>query len=153
MVDPSQALWGAAVPLLAWTWCQRQRRRSQRLHYANCSNSVELGNEPARRRDAVNVRRARPEEMDTVFEMILALATFESCLERVGTNEAQLRMDLLAGKFECVVAEYKSDGRLAGAKESSLIGFAFFSWGYSTWVGKTVLLDDLFVSLLTVAWE
>ena len=33
-----------------------------------------------------------------------------------------------------------------GADGGDIVGFALFSYGYSTWVGRTLALDDLFVA-------
>ncbi len=80
------------------------------------------------------VRAAERADIAKVHALIMALATFEESAHRVETTPETLLRDF--DRFRIVVAE---------DPEGVLLGFAFFSLGYSTWVGPTVAMDDLFV--------
>ena len=83
----------------------------------------------------VEVRPGTRDDLDGIARLVRALARFENSEDKVLTTADMLRRD--SHLFETAVAQ-RGDG--------ALVGFAFFSYGYSTWAGRTLALDDLFVS-------
>jgi GNAT superfamily N-acetyltransferase len=85
------------------------------------------------------LRPARPQDLDTIIELIHALAEYEREPEAVKVQPALLREHLFGARpyAEVVLAETE-------AGESA--GFALFFHNYSTWEGKPgIYLEDLFV--------
>ncbi|KAG5892416.1 hypothetical protein JTB14_003352 [Gonioctena quinquepunctata] len=87
----------------------------------------------------VSVRKAVRDDMIQVFGLIKELADFEKLGEKVKIDYKTLQEDGF-GKatpdFECTVAEL-DDGRI--------VGYALFFYSYSTWLGKFISLEDLYV--------
>ncbi len=83
------------------------------------------------------IRKAEMSDMPAVFALVKALASFEKAEDQVETSAAQYQTDGFGSRpaFECFVAE----------QEEQIIGIALFYFGYSTWKGKLVYLDDLIV--------
>ena len=83
------------------------------------------------------IRKARPEDMSAVIELIQELAEFEKEPEAVIITAEDLKRDGFGENpsFTCFVAE------AAGKIE----GMALCYFRYSTWKGKTVHLEDLVV--------
>ncbi|MCB9830893.1 MAG: GNAT family N-acetyltransferase [Planctomycetes bacterium] len=84
------------------------------------------------------IRRAGPDDAETIFAFVVALATYEREPDAVATTAAILREQLTAepAPFECLLIE--EDGRAQG--------FALYFHNYSTWRGRPGLyLEDLFV--------
>jgi GNAT superfamily N-acetyltransferase len=83
------------------------------------------------------IRKARPEDMPSVIELIQELAEFEKEPEAVIITAEDLKRDGFGENpsFTCFVAE------AAGKIE----GMALCYFRYSTWKGKTVHLEDLVV--------
>ena len=91
--------------------------------------------------EEVRVRVGGAGDMEGVAELVRALAAFEGSEDKVQTDAESLRRDFAQGQFMIAVA-VRSVG---GADERELVGFALYSFGYSTWAGRTLALDDLFV--------
>lgn len=90
-----------------------------------------------------SLRRALPEDAETIFRFIRALAEFEREPEAVKTSAPELAAQLASPTppFECYLAEHERDG------QREAVGFALFYQSYSTWLGKPGLyLEDLFVA-------
>ncbi|OEY72240.1 GNAT family N-acetyltransferase [Salegentibacter salarius] len=83
------------------------------------------------------IRKARPEDMPAVLELIQELAEFEKEPDAVIISAEDLKRDGFGTNpaFTCFVAE------AAGTIE----GMALCYFRYSTWKGKTVHLEDLVV--------
>jgi hypothetical protein len=83
------------------------------------------------------IRKARPEDMPSVIELIQELAEFEKEPEAVIITAEDLKRDGFGGNpsFTCFVAE----------AEGKIEGMALCYFRYSTWKGKTVHLEDLVV--------
>ncbi|XP_044266997.1 thialysine N-epsilon-acetyltransferase [Tribolium madens] len=87
----------------------------------------------------VIIRKAKKEDMIQVYKLIKALAEFEKLEDQVKIDESTLIKDgFETGNpaFTCLVAEV-SDGHI--------VGYALFYMSYSTWLGKSVFLEDLYV--------
>lgn len=86
------------------------------------------------------IRAARPEDASLILAFVRELAEYEREPDAVRTSEADLLRDGFAAEgferwFGCVIAE--EDGEPAG--------FALFYPIYSTWKGRAMHLEDLFV--------
>ena len=84
------------------------------------------------------IRKANPEDMPRVLELIRELAIYEHAEEQVTNTVDQLTEDGFgeAPKFECLVAELNA----------KVVGFALFYTSYSTWKGTCLYLEDLLVT-------
>ena len=72
------------------------------------------------------------------MHLIMELAEFENESKEVELNTSQLEKDGFGEdpKFHCFVAE----------SDSGILGIALTYWRYSTWKGRTLHLEDLFVT-------
>ncbi|EFA03491.1 thialysine N-epsilon-acetyltransferase [Tribolium castaneum] len=87
----------------------------------------------------VTIRKAKKEDMIQVYKLIKELAEFEKLEDQVKIDEKTLIKDGFETDnpvFTCLVAEI-SDGHL--------VGYALYYTSYSTWLGKSVFLEDLYV--------
>lgn len=86
------------------------------------------------------IRKATPNDMHAVHQLITELAIFEKEPEAVATSPEELLRDGFSENplFEALVAEV--DGQI--------LGMALYYPRYSTWKGKTLHLEDLIVSAL-----
>lgn len=84
------------------------------------------------------LRKATPNDMHEVHQLITELAIFEKEPEAVATSPEELLRDGFSENplFEALVAEV--DGQI--------LGMALYYPRYSTWKGKTLHLEDLIVS-------
>ena len=85
------------------------------------------------------VRPAREADLDTIIELIHALAEYEREPEAVKLEREQLRDHIFGDRpyAEVIIAE-------TGSGASA--GFALFFHNYSTWMGRPgIWLEDLFV--------
>ncbi|XP_018320511.1 diamine acetyltransferase 2 [Agrilus planipennis] len=84
------------------------------------------------------VRKAKKEDASKILELIKELAVFEKCPDSVKISAKQLEEDGFgeAPAYGCFVAE-----NLSG----NIIGFALYFPRYSTWYGKTLFLEDLYI--------
>ncbi|XP_022905948.1 thialysine N-epsilon-acetyltransferase [Onthophagus taurus] len=83
------------------------------------------------------VRKAKKEDMKDVYEMIKGLAIFEKMPNEVKISPETLQKDGFGPNptFHCFVAELNSE----------IIGFTIYYYCYSTWLGTSIFLEDLFV--------
>lgn len=90
------------------------------------------------------LRDARPEDCESIHRMIIELATHEKVPESVTITPEQLRKDAFgqgehrAPLFRAVVVEKIDDGEL--------IGYAMFYEKYSSWKGRYLWLEDIYVN-------
>lgn len=87
---------------------------------------------------SVSVRAARPDDVQTVHRLILALADYERLAHEVASNEDDVRAALFGPnpRVFCDLAEV--DGRP--------VGLALWFYNYSTFLGRHgIYLEDLFV--------
>lgn len=84
------------------------------------------------------LRKATPNDMADVHQLITELAIFEKEPEAVATTPEELLRDGFSANplFEALVADV--DGQI--------LGMALYYPRYSTWKGKTLHLEDLIVS-------
>lgn len=83
------------------------------------------------------IRKAKPEDMPEVLELIQELAEFEKEPDAVIISAEDLKRDGFGERpsFICFVAEEKGE----------IEGMALCYFRYSTWKGRTVHLEDLVV--------
>lgn len=82
------------------------------------------------------IRKIEPKDVSAVLNLIVELAVYENEPDAVINTEEQLSKDLFEDKVcECFVADF--DGEIRG--------FALFYTSYSTWKGKCIYLEDLYV--------
>lgn len=88
---------------------------------------------------SITIRKGTPEDIPAVHELVKELAIFEHAESEVKTTPAIFERDAFSDTpwFEFFVA----------CNESGQIhGISLFYYGYSTWKGKMLYLDDLIVS-------
>lgn len=85
----------------------------------------------------VIIRKALHEDMPKVLHLIHELAVYEKSPESVSLSLEELTEAGMGEHpmYHCRVAEY----------QNQVVGFCLFYMGFSTWKGKMVYLDDLFV--------
>ncbi|XP_077294930.1 thialysine N-epsilon-acetyltransferase-like [Arctopsyche grandis] len=90
--------------------------------------------------DETLIRSAKRADMVAVMQMIQELADFEKMSDGPKINAATLENDCFVAQpplFQCFVADLKC--------ESKLIGYSIFFNTYSTWEGKSLMLEDIYV--------
>lgn len=87
----------------------------------------------------IHIRNAIAADMPEVWGLIKELAIYEQAPEQVVTTPEQMVSDGFGERplFRCLVAE---------TEDSKIVGIALYYFGYSTWKGKMLYLDDLVVS-------
>ena len=85
----------------------------------------------------MNIRKGKPEDMQSVLELIQELAIFEKEPDAVLITVDDLVRDGFGEKplFHVFIAEV----------EKEIVGIALYYYRYSTWKGKTIHLEDLIV--------
>ena len=85
-----------------------------------------------------NIRKAIKEDVSDILRLLVELAVFEKEPDAVKVTEEQLIKDGFGNRprYECFLAEV----------ENEIVGLAFFTERYSTWVGDTLHLEDLIVT-------
>lgn len=89
--------------------------------------------------DRCTLRRPSSKDLPELLQMIKQLAEDEGAQggsSMIQVTAQQLNRDWHDRCFDCILAENH---------RKELVGFALFAWGYSTWTGKLLALDDLFV--------
>jgi len=86
----------------------------------------------------LNIRKAEKEDVEDILKLLIELAVFEKEPNAVKITKEDLIKDGFQSspKFECLLAEANKD----------ILGLAFFTPRYSTWVGDTLHLEDLIVT-------
>ncbi|MDX2247136.1 MAG: GNAT family N-acetyltransferase [Bacteroidia bacterium] len=89
------------------------------------------------------IRKGQRGDIPVVHQLVYELAKYEKAEYEVETTPEQYERDSFGENplFDFLVAEHPSEG---------IIGIALFYFGYSTWKGKKLYLDDLVV---TEAWR
>lgn len=81
------------------------------------------------------IRKGQVADLPKLHELVMKLATFEKAPERVISNPKSYETDFLENWFDFLVAEV----------EGKVVGIALYFKAYSTWRGKSLYLDDLYV--------
>ena len=84
------------------------------------------------------IRLANSKDVKDIISLLVELAVYEKEPNAVKVTEEMLIRDGFGSKpkFKCLLAEFNS----------KIIGLAFFTPRYSTWVGDTLHLEDLIVT-------
>lgn len=88
----------------------------------------------------ITIRDGIKTDIPQVFELIKELAAFERAKDEVDNSVAQLIEDGF-GENPCF-------GLIVAEVEGKIIGISLYYFRYSTWKGKRLYLEDLFVSEL-----
>merc|ERR1712183_44733 len=84
-----------------------------------------------------SVREGISTDVDDLHRLVQGLAVYEKePVSVVQTTVESMRQDLLDGVFRFLVAE-TGDG--------TIVAFGVWFWAYSTWEGRFIYLEDLFV--------
>lgn len=84
-----------------------------------------------------HIREGRREDIPQILSLIKELAEYEKSLHEITLTEAQMQEDGFGENplFGVFVAE----------AENKVVGIALYFYRYSTWKGKTLYLEDLYV--------
>jgi len=85
----------------------------------------------------MNLRRANPNDSKAIHSLIVELAIYEKEPDAVINTPEQLQKDLF--EHQCCHAFVVENENL------EIVGFALYYFGYSTWKGQTIYLEDLYV--------
>ncbi|XP_076867351.1 diamine acetyltransferase 2b isoform X2 [Brachyhypopomus gauderio] len=91
------------------------------------------------------VRVARPEDCKDIERMIMELAVYEKMPDQVKISHKELVKDGFGPNpfYHCLVAEVPEEHR---SKEGhTTVGYALYFYTYSTWKGRCVYMEDLYV--------
>lgn len=85
----------------------------------------------------LEIRKGNKEDIPELLRLIKALALYERAPEQVINTEEQLLKDGFGEKdyYQFYMSEY----------EGQCVGFALYYYRYSTWRGRVLYLEDLFV--------
>ena len=82
------------------------------------------------------IREAKPKDISAVLQLIRELANFEREPKAVVNTESELHQHVFKDKIcNAIVADDNNE----------IIGFALYYNSYSTWKGKCLYLEDLYV--------
>lgn len=85
----------------------------------------------------ITVHQAKKKHVEAIFGLIKELALYEKAPEQVTNTVEQLHIDLFVDPIcEAVVAE----------ENDEVLGFALYYTSYSTWKGRSLYLEDFYVS-------
>ena len=86
----------------------------------------------------ITIRRGEAKDVPAMHQLVKELAAFERAPDAVWNTPEDMLADGFSEKpfFETFVAEL-GDGEIAG--------MAMYHWAYSSWKGKYLYLDDLYV--------
>ncbi|MFL2634178.1 MAG: N-acetyltransferase family protein [Candidatus Marisimplicoccus sp.] len=84
------------------------------------------------------IRKANYSDVKDIIRLLVELAVYEKEPDAVKVTEEELIRDGFGNnpRYECLLAEFNSE----------VVGLAFFTPRYSTWVGDTLHLEDLVVT-------
>ena len=84
------------------------------------------------------IRKANSDDVKDILRLLIELAIFEKEPDAVKVTEQKLRRDGFREnpKYQCIIAEI----------DKTIVGLAFYTPRYSTWVGDTLHLEDLIVT-------
>lgn len=84
---------------------------------------------------SINIRPATEQDMEAVYSLLIEFASFHGSSDKVYTTAEQLKRD--KDLFQCLIAE---------TENKHIIGFASHFFCYYSWSGKTLYIDDLYVT-------
>ncbi|MDR6194631.1 GNAT family N-acetyltransferase [Siphonobacter sp. SORGH_AS_0500] len=83
------------------------------------------------------IRKATPEDVPSIYQLIVELAEYEKALHEVINTPEQLLKDGFGENplFGAIIAEVKGE----------VVGMSLYYYRYSTWKGKRLYLEDLII--------
>jgi GNAT superfamily N-acetyltransferase len=85
----------------------------------------------------IKILKAEEKHVQSIFNLINELALYEKAPEQVTNTAEQLKIDLFDDPIcEAIVAE----------ENGEVLGFALYYTSYSTWKGRSLYLEDFYVS-------
>lgn len=84
----------------------------------------------------VKLRKATPGDVEAILGLIKELAAYERAPEQVVNTVPELTKDLF---------ELKCCSAIVAELDNTIVGFALYYTSYSTWKGKCMYLEDLYV--------
>lgn len=92
------------------------------------------------------IRPAVQDDCEEILRLIQELAEFEKLPEQVKMTAETLRRDGFGDQkfFTCLVVEAK--GNTGEGGQATLWGYALYYFAYSTWEGRVMYLEDLYIS-------
>ncbi|XP_068600069.1 thialysine N-epsilon-acetyltransferase-like [Brachionichthys hirsutus] len=91
------------------------------------------------------IRAAVKEDCKEIYRMIVELSVYEKVPDKVKITQEDLERDGFGQNpfFECLVAEVPEEHK---SKEGrTAVGYALYACAYSTWNGRSICLEDLYV--------
>jgi len=84
------------------------------------------------------IRKANSGDVKDILRLLIELAVYEKEPDAVKVTEKELIRDGFGEnpKYQCILAE----------ADNTIVGLAFYTPRYSTWVGDTLHLEDLIVT-------
>ena len=84
------------------------------------------------------VRKANSDDVKDILRLLIELAVYEKEPDAVKVTEQELIRDGFGEnpKYQCILADI----------DNKIVGLAFYTPRYSTWVGDTLHLEDLIVT-------
>lgn len=84
------------------------------------------------------IRKANSGDVKDILRLLIELAVYEKEPDAVKVTEKELTRDGFGEnpKYQCILAE----------NDNTIVGLAFYTPRYSTWVGDTLHLEDLIVT-------
>ncbi|KAG7484912.1 hypothetical protein MATL_G00055010 [Megalops atlanticus] len=91
------------------------------------------------------IRAATPEDCKDISRMIMELAIYEKMPDQVKISHKELEQDGFSENpfFHCLIAEVPEQHK--NKEGHTKVGYALYFYTYSTWKGRTVYLEDLYV--------
>jgi len=91
------------------------------------------------------IRKAEPEDVDTILQLVIALATCEKEPDSVKATPQLLRKNLFETPFAHALLAFSGSESPTSTSDEP-IGLALYFFNYSTWTGRPGLfLEDLYV--------
>lgn len=87
----------------------------------------------------MNIRKARAEDAEIIFALIIELAIYEKAEHEVLTTAEEIRETMFGvdSKTSALIAEV----------DNKAVAYAVYFYNYSTWLGKNgIYLEDIYVS-------
>uniref|UniRef100_A0A4W5RPG3 Spermidine/spermine N1-acetyltransferase family member 2b n=1 Tax=Hucho hucho TaxID=62062 RepID=A0A4W5RPG3_9TELE len=91
------------------------------------------------------VRAARKEDCKDISRMIMELAVYEKMPDQVKISHEELERDGFSPNpfYECLIAEVPDEHKTKDGY--TIVGYALYFYTYSTWKGRSVYMEDLYV--------
>ncbi|XP_048222443.1 thialysine N-epsilon-acetyltransferase [Perognathus longimembris pacificus] len=93
---------------------------------------------------SLRIREAEEGDCGDILTMIRELAEYEKLSGQVKISEEALRADGFGENpfYHCLVAEIVAPGDLQGPR---VVGYGLYYFIYSTWTGRNIYLEDVYV--------